>query len=149
MVASAMTGLCLTVSAAVAVSETAGQGMELAAPLADHAVLQRQMPVPVWGWSKLIPGSFKGIIFLTGPAMTKADQGENSGPGLTALANSFIEDFGGKAKFIDTIPDKSLAPEITAPFKINGASVAVPISDWQEKAITPERVDQIIKAIGD
>ena len=30
----------------------AAPAIELGAPFADHAVLQRQMPVPVWGWSK-------------------------------------------------------------------------------------------------
>ncbi len=93
-----------------------------------------------------VPASFKGIIFLTGSEMTKADQGENFGSELTALANGYIEDFGGKAKFIYTLPDKALAPKITAPSKINGTSVTVPISDWQETGPTDERIDQIIKA---
>jgi hypothetical protein len=94
-----------------------------------------------------IPGSFKGIIFLTSPSMTEADQGENFGPELTALANGYIEDFGGKAKFIYTLPDKTLAPKITAPGKINGTSVAVPLSKWQENGVSPELIDQIINAI--
>lgn len=92
------------------------------------------------------PGSFKGIVFLTGPEMTKADQGENFGPEMSALANGYIKDFGGKAKFIYTIPDKTLAPKITLPSKITGTSVAVPVSDWQEAGVTDERIDQIIKA---
>jgi hypothetical protein len=92
------------------------------------------------------PGSFKGIVFLTGPEMTKADQGENFGPEMSALANGYIKDFGGKAKFIYTIPDKTLAPKITMPSKITGTSVAVPVSDWQEAGVTDERIDQIIKA---
>jgi len=90
-----------------------------------------------------IPGSFKGIIFLTGSAMVKGDQGEKFGPEMAALANGFIEDFGGKAKFIYTVPDKALAPKITSPNKINGASVAVPITDWN---ITPELVDRILQS---
>ena len=48
-----MTGFLVTsIVPAKAAEEGAGQGMELGAPFADHAVLQRGMPVPVWGWSK-------------------------------------------------------------------------------------------------
>ena len=92
------------------------------------------------------PASFKGIIFLTGSAMFANDQGENFGPEMTALANGYIQDFGGKAKFIYTLPEKSLAPKITAPSKINGSSVAITISDWQENGPSDESIDQIIKA---
>ena len=35
--------------------------IELAAPFADNAILQRQMPVPVWGWSK--PGAKVTVEF--------------------------------------------------------------------------------------
>ena len=35
--------------------------LELGAPFADHAVLQRQLPVPVWGWSK--PGTEVTVEF--------------------------------------------------------------------------------------
>lgn len=93
-----------------------------------------------------VPASFKGIIFLTGSEMTKADQGENFGPELAALANGYIEDFGGKAKFIYTLPGKELAPKITEPSKIKGSSVAIPISSWQEAGITQELLDQVVKA---
>ena len=93
-----------------------------------------------------VPASFKGIIFLTGSEMTKADQGENFGPELTALANGYAEDFGGKAKFVYTLPGKDLAPKITAPSKIQGSSTAVPISSWGETGVTQELLDQIIKA---
>ena len=79
-----------------------------------------------------IPAAFKGIIFLTGPEMVKADQGENFGPEMSVLANGFIEDFGGKAKFIHTLPDKSLAPKITAPATIKGENQAIEIKDWND-----------------
>ncbi len=93
-----------------------------------------------------MPSSFKGIIFLTGSGMVQADQGENFGPELTALANGYIKDFGGKAKFIYTLPSKELAPKITALGKMDGASAAIPVSDWNDAGITPELIDQIIKA---
>ena len=45
--------------AASAAEETAAEkpkpAIELGAPFVDNAILQRQMPVPVWGWSK--PGT--------------------------------------------------------------------------------------------
>lgn len=94
-----------------------------------------------------VPGSFKGILFLSGSAMVAQDQGENFGPELSALANSYINDFGGNAKFLYTLPDKSLAPKISAPATIKGSSAAIPINAWQTNGPTPEILDQIIKAI--
>jgi len=51
--------------AASAAEETAAEkpkpAIELGAPFADNAILQRQMPVPVWGWSK--PGTKVTVEF--------------------------------------------------------------------------------------
>ena len=44
-----------------------GPAIELGAPFADNAILQRQMPVPVWGWSK--PGA-KVTVTFAGRAKT-------------------------------------------------------------------------------
>ncbi len=41
--------------------------IELGAPFADNAILQRQMPVPVWGWSK--PG-VKVMVEFAGQTKT-------------------------------------------------------------------------------
>jgi len=41
--------------------ETSPAAIELGAPFADNAILQRQMPVPVWGWSK--PGTKRTVEF--------------------------------------------------------------------------------------
>ena len=41
--------------AALFLSVISSSALELGAPFADNAVLQRELPVPVWGWSK--PGS--------------------------------------------------------------------------------------------
>jgi sialate O-acetylesterase len=81
------------------------------------------------------PGAFKGILFVSGPAMVADDQGKNFGPELAALANGWIEDFGGKAKFLYTIPDAKLAPAITAPNGIKGQSKAIPITDWKDFSV--------------
>jgi hypothetical protein len=94
-----------------------------------------------------IPGSFKGIIFIAGPATIQADQGSNFGPEMSALANGFITDFGGKAQFIHTIPDKNLAPKITAPASIQGEHQAIEISAWLETGLLPEEIDKILKAV--
>ena len=92
------------------------------------------------------PGSFKGIIFLSGPAMVKEDQGANFSSELSALANGWIEDFGGKARFVYTIPSSALAPEITEPKSIKGVTKSVTIDDWNDLIIKPELLEQIIKA---
>lgn len=55
----------LTVFAATAAAETPAEkpkpAIELGAPFADNAILQRQMPVPIWGWSK--PGTKVTVEF--------------------------------------------------------------------------------------
>ena len=78
------------------------------------------------------PGTFKGILFVTGPAMVKGDQGKNFGPEMSALANSLITGFGGKAPFLYTMPSKELAPEITVPAGIKGEAKAITIKDWND-----------------
>ena len=87
------------------------------------------------------PGSFKGILFLAGPGMVQADEGANFGVELAALANGLIQDMGGKAKFLYTIPGKALAPAITAPSDIKGVNAAIPVTDWN---IGPELLDRIL-----
>ena len=46
--------------------------IELGAPFADNAILQRQMPVPVWGWSK--PGSKMTVVFAGQTKSAAADK---------------------------------------------------------------------------
>ena len=48
-------------AAAVIFSGLHASALEPGAPFADHAVLQRQQPVPVWGWSK--PGTEVTVEF--------------------------------------------------------------------------------------
>jgi len=90
-----------------------------------------------------IPGSFKGIIFLTGPAMVEADQGASFGPELSALANGWKEDFGGDPIFIHTIPGKTLAPKISKPQSIKGANAAIEIDEWMNATSLPGLIDKI------
>jgi len=83
--------------------------------------------------SSFIPGSFKGIIFLPAPASVARDQGADFGAEMSALANGYIADFGGKATFLHTIPDKQLAPRITAPASIKGDHRSIEISNWADQ----------------
>jgi len=77
------------------------------------------------------PGSFKGIIFLSGEAMFTKDQGANFGEQFTVLANSWKTKFGcPDPAFIYTIPSSTLAPKITKPKAIQGRSVAMEINSW-------------------
>lgn len=93
-----------------------------------------------------VPGAFKGVIFIAGEEMFKADQGENFGSELSALANGWIEDFGGKAKFYYTLPSKELAPKISAPTGIKGESAAIPLSDWQSPLTDLKWMDSVVGA---
>ncbi|MCE9611142.1 MAG: hypothetical protein K8R23_13185 [Chthoniobacter sp.] len=54
--------------------------IELGAPFADHAVLQRQMKLPVWGWSK--PGTMVTVDFAGQKQTAQADK---SGKWMLAL----------------------------------------------------------------
>ena len=77
------------------------------------------------------PASFKGIVFLCSERMFETDQGANYGAELTTLANCWKSKFGGPdPRFFYTIPTKELAPKISKPAGINGASTACEISHW-------------------
>jgi len=89
------------------------------------------------------PGTFKGIVFLCSEKMVEQDQGANYGSELSALANSWMERFGGEdPQFIYTIPAKALAAKITKPTQIKGGSTPIEINDWQ----AAELIDQVVKA---
>jgi len=77
------------------------------------------------------PGSFKGILFVSGEALFQKDQGANFGEQFTVLANSWKTKFAcPDPAFIYTIPSSALAPKITKPANITGKSVAVEINNW-------------------
>jgi len=87
------------------------------------------------------PGAFKGIIFLASEKMVESDQGANYGAELSVLANSFKKRFGGEdPDFIYTIPNKSLAPNVTRPEGIKGKNAGVELSDWSELGKLVEEV---------
>ncbi len=85
--------------------------------------------------ASLSPTALKGIVFLSGKSTVADDQGTNFGPEMTALAKSLKGCFSLGRKdadvpFFHTVPTKSLAPKITPPQGIPGASTTVEINDW-------------------
>jgi len=63
--------------------------------------------------------------------MFEADQGANYGTELAVLANCLKSKFGGPdPRFFYTIPTKDLAPKISSPAGIKGASTRCEISHW-------------------
>jgi len=56
---------------ALAASAAVAQPLELASPFVDNAILQRGMPVPVWGWAT--PGSKVTVEFAGQKKSAKAD----------------------------------------------------------------------------
>lgn len=55
---------------AIASAMATAHALELGAPFTDNAILQRGMPVPVWGWGK--PGEEFTVTFATQEKTTKA-----------------------------------------------------------------------------
>jgi len=83
------------------------------------------------------PAALSGIVFLSSESMVADDRGAEFGPEMSALANSFKSRFslwqdGADIPFIYTIPAKELAPEISQPQAIKGASTALRLNRWQE-----------------
>jgi hypothetical protein len=80
------------------------------------------------------PASLKGIIFLTSPEMVAGDQASLFGEQMTALANGWKQRFSapGNPRFIYTVPSKTLAPAVTRPKGIRGASTAITVDKWSE-----------------
>ena len=57
----AIAGFILPAAGADTPPNEAPPAIDLGAPFADNAILQRQMKVPVWGWSK--PGTTVTVSF--------------------------------------------------------------------------------------
>ena len=77
------------------------------------------------------PGQVSGVVFLSANAAIAEQQGANFGPEMSALANCFKAKLGGDdVPFFYTIPTAALAPKITKPQSIKGASTAMEIDQW-------------------
>ncbi|PXA04056.1 hypothetical protein DDZ13_08425 [Coraliomargarita sinensis] len=77
----------------------------------------------------------KGIVFTTEASMVAQANGAHFGEQLSALANGWKRHFKveNDTPFIYTIPSKSLAPKITKPSGIRGASAAFEVTAWPEQ----------------
>jgi len=52
--------LLLSPFSSLAAQEQPAPAIELGSPFRDNAILQREMPLPVWGWSK--PGATETFV---------------------------------------------------------------------------------------
>ncbi|MGB1128638.1 MAG: hypothetical protein ACPG4K_01210, partial [Haloferula sp.] len=83
------------------------------------------------------PAALSGVVFLTGQGMVAGDEGANFGPEMAVLAKCMKSRFSLWQEDVDTpvfytVPSKALAAKITQPSGIDGASTAVPVSDWAD-----------------
>ncbi len=89
------------------------------------------------------PAHVNGIVFVCGNAMIADQQGMNFGSEMKALADCFKANFGGDdVPFFYTIPSSTLAPKITKPISIKGASTALEIAEWTAASPTSKKNDQ-------
>ncbi len=77
----------------------------------------------------------KGIVFMTEATMVEKGEGANFGGEMAALANGWKRIFKGEKDlhFVYTIPTADLAPKISKPNSIKGASVGFEVSAWPEQ----------------
>jgi hypothetical protein len=88
-----------------------------------------------WAICNFSPAAFKGVICFTPAAFVGEDEGAGFGEQFTVMANCWKEAFsygkqGIDPQFVYTLPAKTLAPEITAPAGIQGASTPVEVTAW-------------------
>ena len=103
--------LAMAVAAAAAGSAAAAAprtlAIQMGAPFHDHAILQRGMKVPVWGWSK--PGTKVTVTFAGQKKTAKADKDGKWMVHLAPLKASFepaelvIKETGGKTETLKSI----------------------------------------------
>jgi sialate O-acetylesterase len=84
--------------------------------------------------SAFTPGNFKAILCLTGKE-TVSDEGAGFGPKFSIMANGWKSAFDRGKSTIDphlvyALPTKALAPKLTSPTGIKGASSAVEMKAW-------------------
>ncbi|HKK18531.1 MAG TPA: hypothetical protein VJ952_07600, partial [Opitutales bacterium] len=77
----------------------------------------------------------KGIVFMTEASMVEEADGAYFGEQMSALANGWKRHFKSEKDphFVYTMPSKSLAPKITKPTGIKGASSAFEFKAWPEQ----------------
>ncbi len=92
------------------------------------------------------PTTLKGIIFLPGASMVEKDQGEHFSSEITTLINTWKKKFSNTdTPFYFTIPNKTMAPKITAPSKITGKHAHTVMSDWNNTLDLQKLIEIISK----
>lgn len=78
----------------------------------------------------------KGIVFMTEASMVEEAEGAHFAKEMSALANGWKRHFKAEKDplFVYTLPSKALAPMISKPADIKGASSALTVSAWPEKS---------------
>ncbi len=82
----------LVIYISLLVSFVSAADLELASPFSEHMVLQRQMPIPVWGWGK--PGSKISVEFAS-----KTTKGKVRADGRWKVILPAVNKAGGPHKF--------------------------------------------------
>ena len=77
----------------------------------------------------------KGIVFMTEASNVAQADGAHFGEQMSALANGWKRHFQGEKDphFVYTIPSRELAPKVTQPTNIKGASTAFTVNAWPEQ----------------
>ena len=96
--------------------------IELGSPFVDNAILQREMKVPVWGWSK--PGTKVTVEFSGQKQEAKAGK---DGKWMVELNDP-------KASFepAEMVITESTGKKVTRPAAIKGKSTGIELGDWSE-----------------
>lgn len=173
--------LCLSLSQAFAADSKTTDGprtlaIQLGAPFNDHAVLQRGMKVPVWGWSQ--PGTQVTVEFAPRPGSGQAGQKASATAGkdgkwvaeLKDLKASFepaslvIREQGGKTETLKDIlvgevwmasgqsnmqwpAGRSRVEQLVEKLEASHAGKVVPIREFQVNSVTSQ-LHPIEKATG-
>jgi sialate O-acetylesterase len=97
------------------------------------------------------PAALKGVVFMTGKTAFEADQGAHYGEQLSALGNCWMKRFASEGTpFFYAMPDKALAPKVTAPKAIKAASFPLPMTQWptggkEGAALFQQWIDTIVE----
>ena len=166
--------LILAIPSALAAATSPGPegprklAVQLGAPFHDHAVLQRDMAVPVWGWSK--PGTEVSVEFAGQKKTATADKDGRWTTELKDLKASFeptelvISEEGGKTETLTNIlvgevwmasgqsnmqwiVGKSKVTKLAQEFAAENEGKAAPIREFQVSSVTSQ-LHPIKKATG-
>jgi len=122
---------------------------ELGTPFTDHAILQRGMPVPVWGWTE--PGTEVTVSFTEQTVTATADAKGKWILRLAPLAASaeprtlkiVADDHSRELKdvrLLVSVPNKTLAPSLPDPSSLPHHARTIPVDQWTDGSAVIEAV---------